>query len=205
MSKSSKRWLREHHEDEYVAKAKKEGWRSRAVYKLIELDEKYHLIRPGMTVVDLGAAPGGWSQYASSRVQAEGTVVALDLLEMPAIVDVTIIQGDFREENVLNQLLEVTKNSKVDLVLSDMAPNMSGMKAVDAPRAMYLAELALDFVDRVLKPNGSLAIKLFHGEGFDSYVKEARNRFREVYIKKPKASRPRSKEVYLVARKMRIV
>ncbi len=205
MSKSSRRWLREHHEDEYVTRAKKEGWRSRAVYKLMELDQKYHLLQPGMTVVDLGAAPGGWSQYAAHRVQTQGTVLALDLLEVPAIAGVDIIQGDFREEAVLNQLLEVTKNSQVDLVLSDMAPNMSGMRAVDAPRAMYLAELALDFVDRVLKPNGCMTIKLFHGEGFDAYVKEARNRFREVYIKKPKASRPRSKEVYLVARKMRIV
>lgn len=204
MSKSSRRWLNEHHNDEYVVRAKREGWRSRAVYKLMELDEKYGLLRRGLNVVDLGAAPGGWSQYAAHRMAGRGKITAVDLLEMPSLAGVHYIQGDFTEEDVLNQILTAVRDEPIGLVMSDMAPNISGVKAVDIPRAMYLAELAMDFVDRVLAANGSYTVKLFQGEGFDAYIKEARKRFREVYIRKPKASRPRSKEVYLVARKYRM-
>lgn len=197
-SKSSSRWLREHHDDEYVLQARREGYRSRAVYKLIELDEKYGLFRPGMTVVDLGSAPGGWSQYAALRVGERGSVIASDILSMDSLPGVEFIQGDFREQAVLDRILESACNG-VDLVISDIAPNMSGIDAVDIPRAMYLVELAYDFATRTLKPGGGLVCKLFQGEGSDMWLKNVRTDFGKVAVKKPKASRPRSREVYVYA------
>ncbi|BBL71659.1 ribosomal RNA large subunit methyltransferase E [Methylogaea oryzae] len=198
-SQSSKRWLTEHFNDDYVKRAQKEGLRSRAVYKLRELDERYRLLKPGMIVVDLGAAPGGWSEYAVGRVGAKGKVVALDILPMDAIDGVDFIQGDFREDSVLAQLRETVGADKVQVVLSDMAPNMSGSKAVDQPRAIHLAELALEAAIELLAAGGSFVIKLFHGEGFDDYVREVRRCFSAVSVKKPDASRSRSREVYLLA------
>jgi len=199
-SKQSKQWLREHFDDFYVQQAQKEGYRSRAVYKLLEIDDKDHLLHTGMTVVDLGAAPGGWSQIAALRLKGKGRVVATDILPMDALADVEFIQGDFREEGVLNQLLKTLGNDKADLVMSDMAPNISGMKAVDQPRAMYLAELALDMAKKVLNKEGVFLVKVFQGEGFDEYLRELRSYFKSVSVRKPKASRPRSREVYLLAR-----
>jgi len=199
-SKQSKKWLKEHFDDFYVQQAQKEGYRSRAVFKLLEIDEKDRLLRPGMTVVDLGAAPGGWSQIVSLRLKGKGRVVATDILPMDALADVEFIEGDFREEEVLNQLLETLGNDKADLVMSDMAPNISGMKAVDQPRAMYLAELALDLARKVLNKDGVFLTKVFQGEGFDEYLRELRSNFKSVTVRKPKASRPRSREVYLLAR-----
>lgn len=198
-SRSSKRWLTEHFNDDYVKRAQKEGLRSRAVFKLSELDERYHLLKPGMKVVDLGAAPGGWSEYAAGRVGAKGRVVALDILDMPPIAGVDFIQGDFREDAVLDKLREAVGCDKVQMVLSDMAPNMSGSKAVDIPRAMYLAELALDAARELLENGGDFVIKLFHGEGFDQFVQTVRREFSSISIKKPDASRSRSREVYLLA------
>lgn len=199
-SKQSKNWLKEHFDDFYVKQAQKEGYRSRAVYKLLEIEEKDHLFRPGMTIVDLGAAPGGWSQIASLRLKGKGRVIATDILPMDALADVEFIQGDFHEEKVLNQLLESLGNDKADLVMSDMAPNISGMKAVDQPRAMYLCELALDMARKVLNSEGVFLVKVFQGEGFDEYLRELRSYFKSVTVRKPKASRPRSREVYLLAR-----
>lgn len=199
-SKSSKRWLQEHFNDVYVKKAQAEGYRSRAVYKLKEIDEKEHFLKPGMTVVDLGAAPGGWTQYVSQKLNGHGKIIALDILPMDALPDVQFIQGDFREEAVFNALVAIVPVRGVDILLSDMAPNMSGTDAVDIPRAMYLAELAFDFADKMLKPGGSLLMKLFHGVGFDELVKQARQRFAKVVIKKPEASRSRSRETYLLAK-----
>lgn len=199
-SKSSKRWLEEHFNDVYVKQAQAEGYRSRAVYKLKEVDEKEQLLKPGMTVVDLGAAPGGWSQYASAKLQGKGTIIALDILPMDAIADVQFITGDFRDEAVLQQLLDLLPKCSVDLVLSDMAPNMSGNPAVDIPRAMYLTELAFDFSSKMLKPGGSLLMKVFHGTGFDELIKNARLQFARVAIRKPLASRSRSRETYLLAK-----
>lgn len=198
-SKSSYKWLREHFDDPYVKLAQKEGYRSRAVYKLKEIDEKTNLFKPNMTIVDLGAAPGGWSQYASDKLQGHGHIIALDRLPMDALPCVTFIQGDFCEQEILDSLVKTINKDKVDVVLSDMAPNMSGQVAVDMPAAMYLAELAFDFCERMLKPGGTFVIKLFHGEGFDAYVKHVRTAFQRVVIKKPKASRPRSRETYLLA------
>ncbi len=203
-SKSSGRWLKEHFDDEYVKRAQQEGYRSRASYKLLEINQKDQLLKPGMTVVDLGAAPGGWSQIAAHIVGAKGFVVALDILPMDPIPDVEIIEGDFREQEVLDRLLSLLDGRQVDLVMSDMAPNISGMKTVDQPRAMYLAELTLDLARTVLKPGGDLVVKVFQGEGFDSYMKEMRQAFTRVVSRKPKASRPRSREVYLVARNFRL-
>jgi 23S rRNA (uridine2552-2'-O)-methyltransferase len=203
-SVSSKRWLAEHFSDEYVRRAQKEGWRSRAVYKLIELNERDRLLKPGMTVVDLGAAPGGWTQYAAGRVGGKGHVYALDLLPMDHFADTTVLQGDFTEDAVLERLETALGETAVDLVLSDMAPNMSGVESVDIPRSMYLAELALDFCDRMLREGGSFVTKLFQGEGFDAFVREVRGRFDRVAVRKPKASRPRSREVYLVATGRRV-
>lgn len=197
-SKSSSRWLREHHDDEYVLLARREGYRSRAVYKLIELDEKYGLFRPGMTVVDLGSAPGGWSQYAALRTGERGRVIASDILSMDSLPGVAFIQGDFREQAVLDRILECADDG-VDLVISDIAPNMSGIDAVDIPRAMYLAELVHDFAVRTLKPGGGLVCKLFQGEGSDTWLKNVRADFGRVLVKKPKASRSRSREVYVYA------
>lgn len=202
---SSHRWLREHHSDEYVRRARQEGWRSRAVYKLQEIDQKDRLFRSGMTVVDLGAAPGGWSQYAAAKVGDKGAVVALDRLEMPEIEGVTFLQGDFTEQSVLDELLETLGDRPVDLVLSDMAPNMSGMKGVDQPAAIYLGELSLDLARQVLRPGGNLLIKAFQGEGFDELLAALRAAFGKVQVRKPGASRDRSREVYLLARNYRVV
>ena len=199
-TKSSKRWLQEHFDDAYVKKAQAEGYRSRAVYKLKEVDEKELLLKPGMTVVDLGAAPGGWTQYVSERLQGRGCIVALDILPMDSLPDVTFIQGDFREDQVLQELINVVPEQGVDLLLSDMAPNMSGSSAIDIPRAMYLVELAFEFAESMLKPGGTLLVKVFHGAGFDALIKQARSSFAKVTIRKPSASRSRSKETYLLAK-----
>ncbi|HHW77363.1 MAG TPA: 23S rRNA (uridine(2552)-2'-O)-methyltransferase RlmE [Xanthomonadaceae bacterium] len=201
--KSSARWLREHFTDEYVKRAQKEGYRSRAVYKLLEIHEKDRLLRPGLTVVDLGAAPGGWSQLAAQLVGGRGAVIALDLLPMEPLPGVGFIQGDFRETAVLERLLEMLNGRPVDLVISDMAPNTSGVKAVDQPRGMYLAELALDFARQCLRPGGDLLVKVFQGEGFDAFLKNLRAAFTTVAPRKPKASRARSAEQYLLARNYR--
>ncbi len=199
-SKSSHRWLKEHFEDEYVKRAQREGYRSRAVFKLEEIQQKDHILKPGMSVVDLGAAPGGWSQYALGLVGRKGSVVAMDILPMEPLPGVEFLQGDFREEAVLEQLLNLLKGREIDLVMSDIAPNISGMGAVDQPKAMYLAELAVDFADRVLRPGGDLLVKLFQGEGFDNLLKDLRSRYDKVVMRKPKASRARSREVYALAR-----
>jgi 23S rRNA (uridine2552-2'-O)-methyltransferase len=203
-SKSSHRWLREHFDDEYVKKAKREGYRSRSVYKLDEIQQKDRIIKPGMAIVDLGAAPGGWSQYASGLLGGEGTVVAMDILPMEVLSGVTFVQGDFREDDVLDKLLQLLERQKIDLVMSDIAPNISGMNAVDQPRAMYLAELAVDFAERVLRPGGDLLIKVFQGEGFDELVRGLRGNYKNVVIRKPRASRRRSREVYALARGRKI-
>ena len=198
-SKSSQRWLKEHFSDPFVKKAKAEGLRSRAAYKLEELVERDRLLRPGMVVVDLGAAPGGWSQWVRQALGERGRVIALDILDMPPLAGVEFLQGDFREDAVLSQLEALLDGTSVDLVLSDMAPNKSGVDAVDMPRAMYLSELAMDFADRHLKVDGAFLIKLFQGVGFDDYVKELRRRYEKVAIRKPAASRKRSPEVYALA------
>jgi 23S rRNA (uridine2552-2'-O)-methyltransferase len=198
-SASSGRWLKEHFNDKYVNDAKKKGYRSRAIFKLDEIQNKDNLIRPGMTVVDLGAAPGGWSQYAAGLIGEHGQVIACDILPMDSIAGVAFLQGDFREEAVLSALLDKIGPKLVDVVLSDMAPNMAGNLSVDQPRAMYLVELALDMCRQVLAANGSFIVKVFQGEGFDQYVKEVRNLFRTVKVRKPDSSRARSREVYLVA------
>lgn len=202
MSSRSKRgghWRKSERDDPYVQRARAEGWRSRAVFKLEELDRRERLFRPGMTVVDLGAAPGGWSQYAVRRLGRRGRIVALDLLEMAPIDDVEIIQGDFTEEAVLATLLDRLGGARADLVMSDMAPNITGLRAVDQPRSMLLAELARDLAFEVLAPKGSLVIKLFQGEGFDHFVREIRAAFGRVVVRKPAASRDSSRETYLVA------
>jgi 23S rRNA (uridine2552-2'-O)-methyltransferase len=204
-SKSSARWLAEHANDEYVQRAQREGYRSRAVYKLAEIQASEALLRRGARVVDLGAAPGGWSQYAARIVGPTGRVIATDLLAMDAIPGVDFVQGDFREEDVLQAVLALLGGARVDLVLSDMAPNMAGIDAVDQPRALYLAELALEFCDRVLAPGGDVLLKLFQGAGFQELVQGTRRRFGRVTLKKPKASRARSPEIYLLARQFRMV
>ncbi|ACL72068.1 23S rRNA (uridine(2552)-2'-O)-methyltransferase RlmE [Thioalkalivibrio sulfidiphilus] len=204
-SKSSHRWLKEHFDDEYVKRAQQEGYRSRAVYKLQEIQERDRLLRQGMTVVDLGAAPGGWTQYAAGLVGKHGRVVASDILPMDPLPGVTIVEGDFREAEVLERLLAVLGEGGADLVMSDMAPNMSGMDAVDQPRAMYLAELAAELARTVLKPGGDFLVKLFQGAEFDEYVRMLRTEYDKVSIRKPKASRPRSREVYAVARGRKVV
>lgn len=198
-SKSSKKWLKEHFEDEYVQRAQKDGYRSRAIYKLIEIQEKDRLIKPGMTVIDLGAAPGGWSEYAVKLVGKKGRMIALDILPMEPIDGVHIIEGDFREDETLSSLVQAMGEDKADLVFSDMAPNISGMDVVDIPRAYYLAELALDLAQRMLKPGGALLVKLFQGEGFDDYHRAMKQNFSKVVVRKPKASRARSREIYALA------
>lgn len=198
-SKSSQRWLKEHFSDPFVKKAQAEGLRSRAAYKLEELVERDRLLKPGMVVVDLGAAPGGWSQWVRQALGDKGRVIALDILDMPALAGVEFLHGDFREDAVLSQLEAALDGQLVDLVLSDMAPNMSGVDAVDLPRAMHLAELAMDFADRHLRVGGALLIKLFQGVGFDDYVRDLRRRYAKVVIRKPAASRKRSPEVYALA------
>ncbi|TCS38208.1 23S rRNA (uridine(2552)-2'-O)-methyltransferase RlmE [Reinekea marinisedimentorum] len=197
--KNSQDWLKEHFDDKYVQMSKQDGYRSRASYKLIELSDKYRLIKPGMTIVDLGSAPGGWSQVAARMVGDNGRVVASDILPMDSIADVEFIQGDFTEEAVYDELLARIGDRPVDLVISDMAPNMSGNAVIDQPAAMYLVELALDMAQSILKPGGSFVAKVFHGEGFDEYVKTVRQHFTKVMMRKPDASRPRSRETYVVA------
>lgn len=199
-SKSSKQWLRDHFADPYVKRAQREGYRSRAAYKLLEIQQKDKLLKPGMVVVDLGAAPGGWSQVAINCVGRKGRVFALDILAMPEITGVEFIEGDFREEGVLAALRARLEGLPVDVLLSDMAPNMSGLSGVDQPRVMYLAELALDLSRQVLHPGGVMLIKLFQGEGFDAFLLELRKHFSQVLVRKPPASKQRSPEVYLVAK-----
>ncbi|VAX13944.1 23S rRNA (uridine(2552)-2'-O)-methyltransferase [hydrothermal vent metagenome] len=199
-SKSSGKWLREHFDDVYVKRAQQQGYRSRAVYKLLAIDEKDRLLRPGMIVVDLGAAPGSWSEVAVKKVGHKGRVVALDILPMDSIAGVEFIEGDFREQEIYDQLLDVLGDAPVDLVISDMAPNISGVKAVDQPRAMHLAELALEMAEKVLKQGGDLLVKVFSGEGLDEYKKAMRPLFDKIIVRKPGASRPRSREIYLLAR-----
>ncbi len=196
-------WMQEQLADPYVKRAHREGARSRALYKLSELLDNQRLIRPGMNVIDLGAAPGGWSQYVARQLDGKGRVVAVDLLEMPTIAGVEFIQGDFREQEVLDSVMAALDGEPAHLVMSDMAPNVSGQRAVDQPRAMYLAELALDFAQRTLAPGGALIVKLFQGEGFDEYLKAVRQQFASVKNRKPAASRSRSREMYLVARDFR--
>jgi 23S rRNA (uridine2552-2'-O)-methyltransferase len=200
---SSKAWLKEHRDDPYVQRAQRDGYRSRACYKLLELQERDKLIRPGMTVVDLGSAPGGWSQVAVEKVGHNGRVIASDILPMDNLAGVEFIQGDFTENAVLEKILAAIGDDPVDLVISDMAPNLSGMNAVDQPRSMYLVELALELARQVLAPCGSFVAKVFQGEGFDELIREVRAAFGKVLTRKPQASRPRSREVYLVARDYR--
>jgi len=199
-TKTSQSWLKEHFSDPFWLLAQKEGYRSRATYKLKELDEKDKLIKPGMVVADLGAAPGGWSQWAIQQVGASGIVVGLDLLPIVPLDGCVFLQGDFREDDVLEQLLATLDGRPVDIVLSDMAPNTSGIKGVDIPRSIYLSELALAFSHLVLKPGGDLLIKVFQGEGFEDFQRTVQSAFRSVVIRKPKASRPRSNEVYILAK-----
>ncbi len=204
-TKSSKRWLQEHFNDIYVKKAHAEGWRSRAVYKLQEIDEKEQLFKPGMTVIDLGAAPGGWTQYVSEKLngQRSSRIIALDVLPMDALMGVEFIQGDFTEDTVLAELTALVAAGSVDVLLSDMAPNMSGSPAIDIPRAMLLTELAFDLSNTMLKPGGTLLMKVFHGVGFDELVKSMRQSFERVVIRKPSASRARSRETYILAKHKR--
>jgi 23S rRNA (uridine2552-2'-O)-methyltransferase len=204
-SKSSHRWLRSHFDDEFVKRAQREGFRSRAVYKLDEIQHKDRILKPGMTIVDLGAAPGGWSQYAARVLRGQGRIIAMDILPMEPLDGVELLQGDFREDEVLEALMEKIDDRAIDLVMSDMAPNISGMEAVDQPRSMYLAELAVDFAAQVLREGGDLLFKAFQGEGFDDLVKLLRGQYRQVRIRKPKASRPRSREVYVLARHYRAI
>lgn len=197
-SKTSKAWMQEHLDDPYVKQAQKDGYRARAAYKLIEIDDKDHLIKPGMTVVDLGSAPGSWSQVAIKRLKGTGRVIALDILEMPPIAGVEFIEGDFREDDVLKKLEKSLNNQPVDLVICDMAPNMSGVKQADQASAAYLTELALAFSEDWLKPNGHFLVKVFIGGEFEAILKTMRNMFDKVVTRKPKASRGRSTETYLL-------
>ena len=201
-SKSSGNWLKEHFDDEYVKLSQKEGYRSRAIYKLKEIQQKDKLIRLNMQVVDLGAAPGGWSQYATELVGDNGRVVASDILPIDPLPFVEFIQGDFTEESVLNEILDVLnkdeKKYKADVVISDMAPNITGVEAIDQPKSIYLCELSLDMARQILKPGGSFVVKVFQGDGSDAFLKDLRSSFKQVKIRKPAASRPRSREVYMV-------
>ena len=197
-TRTSKAWMQEHVNDAFVKQAQKDGFRSRAAYKLIEINEKYRLIKPGMNVVDLGSTPGSWSQVASKLLQGKGHIIAMDLLPMDPIPRVDFIQGDFREEAPLRELESYLNNSPIDLVISDMAPNITGIKTVDQPGAMYLTELALDFSLKWLKPGGHFLVKTFIGADFDELVKKMRPEFEKVITVKPKASRDRSSEVYLL-------
>ncbi len=199
-SKSSSRWLQEHVNDPYVKQAQKEGYRSRSSYKLLELNERDRLIRPGMRVLDLGSAPGGWSQVAAALVGSKGRVLATDILPMDPLKNVDFIQGDFREDSVLEAILGHLDGAQIDLIISDIAPNISGISSADQAASIYLLELALDMARRVLKPGGNFVAKLFQGAGSDDYLKELRGAFEKVAIRKPDASRPRSREVYVVAR-----
>ncbi|MGZ4956259.1 MAG: 23S rRNA (uridine(2552)-2'-O)-methyltransferase RlmE [Methylobacter sp.] len=199
-SKSSSRWMQEHFEDEYVKMAQAQGYRSRAVFKLKEIQDKDQLIKPGMNIIDLGAAPGGWSQFARQIVGKKDKIIALDILAMDPLEGVNFIQGDFREQAVLDQLYAVLDGAPINLVMSDMAPNMSGNKGVDQPRSIYLGELALETAKTVLAKDGVFLVKLFHGAGFEDFHKEVQQSFTKVIIRKPKASRPRSNEVYILAK-----
>jgi 23S rRNA (uridine2552-2'-O)-methyltransferase len=199
-SKSSSRWMQEHFDDEYVKMAQVQGYRSRAVFKLKEIQEKDKFIKPGMNVIDLGAAPGGWSQFARPLLGKKSKLIALDILPMEAIEGVVFIQGDFREAAVLDELTAALDSAPVDIVLSDMAPNMSGSKGIDQPNAMYLAELALDTAKTVLVKGGDFLVKVFQGEGFEAFHRDVQQHFDKVVIRKPKASRPRSNEVYLLGK-----
>jgi 23S rRNA (uridine2552-2'-O)-methyltransferase len=198
-SASSTRWLKEHFDDPYVHEAQKRGYRSRAVFKLEEIQLKDKLIKPGMNVVDLGAAPGSWSQYLAEQLGERGEVIACDILPMDPLAGVAFLQGDFREEAVLNALLKRIDGKNIDVVFSDMAPNMSGNMSIDQAGSMYLVELALDMCHQVLKKDGAFAVKVFQGAGFEQFVQSVRECFKVVKIRKPKASRPRSREVYIVA------
>ena len=200
---SSRRWMHEHLSDEFVKKAQKEGYRSRAVYKLLEIIEKNKTIQNGDKVLDLGAAPGGGSQVAAKFVGNNGKVIASDILPIEEIAGVTFLQGDFTEQSVYDDLTEFTDGARFNVVLSDMAPNMSGQLSVDQPKSMHLADLAIDMAIKTLEKNGSFIVKVFQGEGFDAYVQNARNSFKKVSVIKPKASRPRSKEVYLLASQLK--
>lgn len=199
-TKSSQQWMQEHFQDEYVKKAQALGYRSRAVFKLIEIQEKDKIIRPGMNIVDLGAAPGGWSEYARKLIGKNDRLVALDLLEIEPIPGVTFIQGDFREDEVLEKLYKILDGQPVHLLLSDMAPNMSGNREMDQPRSIYLGELALDAAHSILSKGGTFLIKMFQGTGFDEYLHQVKRSFNSVVIRKPKASRARSSEVYILAK-----
>jgi 23S rRNA (uridine2552-2'-O)-methyltransferase len=203
-SKSSSRWLQEHFSDTYVKRAHQSGLRSRAVFKLEEIQERDRLLKPGMTVVDLGAAPGGWSQYAAKVLAGKGRIVALDVLPMDELPGVEFIQADFTTDVALSALRQRLEGGKADLVLSDIAPNMSGVADVDQARVMHLAELALDFACEALKPGGSFLVKVFQGQGFQEYLRRMRGTFGEVASRKPKSSRSRSSEVYLLARNYRL-
>ncbi|WLF83062.1 23S rRNA (uridine(2552)-2'-O)-methyltransferase RlmE [Moraxella sp. ZY210820] len=198
LSKSSRAWMREHLDDPFVKQAHKDGYRARAAYKLLEIQEKYKIIKPNMTVVDLGAAPGSWSQIAGKLVGDKGLVIASDILAMDALPDVTFLQGDFREQAVFDELLNILDGRQVDVVISDMAPNTSGNRAVDQPRQIYLCELALDFAQKVLHKNGQFVVKVFQGDGFDEFRKQVLDSFDVLKTAKPAASRARSKEVFLI-------
>ena len=202
--KGTRKWFAEHTGDEYVRRAQQQGLRSRAAFKLIEMQQKFSLVRPGMTVVDLGAAPGSWSQYVTEKLKGRVRIIALDILEMDALPSVEFIQGDFREDETLKALEAALGDERADLVISDMAPNISGNRSVDQPRSMYLAELALDLCETALKKGGDFVCKLFQGEGTDAFIASARQRFGRVRVMKPEASRPGSREVYLVARNYRL-
>ncbi len=197
-SKSSQRWLGEHFSDEYVKKSQQEGYRSRAVYKLQEIQERDRILLPGMKVVDLGAAPGGWSQYATKLIGSKGRIVASDILPLDPLPFVEFVLGDFRDDAVLAEILNLLGGERADLVISDMAPNMSGVDAVDQPRAIHLCELALEMVRQVLKPGGAFLVKLFQGDGSEAFIRDVRSSFKTVKIRKPAASRPRSREVYVL-------
>lgn len=199
-SKSSQGWLDEHFDDYYVKQSKVHGFRSRAAFKLLDINDKDKLLKPGLRVIDLGAAPGGWSQVLSRELCGKATIIASDILPMDALPDVTFIQGDFTEEAVLEEILTSVNNQPFDLVISDMAPNMSGMNAIDQPKAMYLVELALDLARQVLKKNGVFLAKVFQGEGFDQLLADCRTSFTTVLTRKPPSSRPRSREVFLLAK-----
>jgi 23S rRNA (uridine2552-2'-O)-methyltransferase len=200
---TSKAWLKEHRDDPYVQQAQREGYRSRACYKLLELQHKDRLIRPGMTVLDLGSAPGGWSQVAAEQVGHKGRVIASDILHMDSLAGVEFIRGDFTEDEAFELILAAIGDKPVDLVISDMSPNISGMSAADQPRSIYLVELALDMARRVLAPGGSFVAKVFQGEGFDQVLRDTKSSFSKVLTRKPAASRPRSREVYLVAKEFK--
>ncbi len=199
-TKSSKRWLKEHFSDQYVKQSQADGYRSRASYKLIEIDDKYRLLKPGYRMLDLGCAPGGWTQVAAERVGSNGFILASDILPMDALPEVTFIQGDFSADQVFDRLLHQIGEDGLDLVLSDMAPNLSGVKNIDQPRSMLLVELAFDIACRTLRPGGSFLTKVFHGEGFDQFVRDSRSAFGRITTVKPSASRSRSRETYLLGR-----